>query len=104
MLVSLGEISMQQPVKQIRRRLLKCLSQLPVGGVSLGHGHLVGLVAVDDAGPSSGNAQAEDEAHCDDEQCPPKVNHLPILAGGLLREVLISGLLLSLGALQKSSL
>lgn len=103
MLVSLGEIGMQQPVKQIRRRLLKCLGQLPVGGVSLGHGHL-GVVAVDDAGPSSGNAQAEDEAHCDDEQCPPKVNHLPIPVGGLLRKVLISGLLLSLGALQKSSL
>lgn len=84
MLVSLGKIGMQQPVKQVRRRLLKCLGQLPVGGVSLGHGHLVGLVAVDDAGPSSSNAQAEDEAHCDDEQCPPKVNHLPILAWGLL--------------------
>lgn len=103
MLVSLREIGMQQPVKQVRRRLLKCLSQLPVGGVSLGHGHL-GVVAVDDAGPSSGNAQAKDEAHCDDEQCPPKVNHLPVLGWGLLGKVLISGLLLSLGALQKSSL
>lgn len=90
-------------MKQVRRCLLKCLGQLPVGGVSLGYGHL-GVVAVDDAGPSSGNAQAEDEAHCDDEQCSPKVNHLPILPGGLLRWVLISGLLLSLGALQKSSL
>lgn len=102
MLVSLGEIGMQQPVKQVRRRLLKGLGQLPVGCVSLGHGHL-GVVAVDDAGSSSGNAQAEDEAHCDDEQRPPKVNHL-LVAWGLLCKVLISGLLLSLGALQKSSL
>lgn len=75
MLVSLGEIGMQQSVKQIRRCLLKGLNQLPVGAMSLGHSHL-GVVAVDDARSSSDDAQAEDEAHCDDEQCPPKVNHL----------------------------
>lgn len=103
MLVSLREIGMQQPVKEIGRRLLKCLHQLATGTVKLGHGHLGVVVAVAEARSCSGNAQAEDEAHCDDEQCPPKVNHL-LVVWGQLRKTLISGLLLSLGAPQKSSL
>jgi hypothetical protein len=41
MLVSLREIGMEQPVKEIRRSLLKSFHQLPVGTMSLGgHGHL----------------------------------------------------------------
>lgn len=105
-LVSLREIGMEQPVKQIRRGLLKCLRQLPIGAVSLGQVHLRVLamsLAVHQARPGSGNAQAEDEAHDDDEQRPPKVNHLVALGLGLQRKwriVPVSSLLLSLGALE----
>lgn len=104
MLVSLREIGMEQPVKQIRRGLLKCICQLPIGAVSLGQVHLRVVavsLAVHQARPGSGNAQAEDEAHDDDEQRPPKVNHLVALALALQRKwriVPVSGLLLSLGA------
>lgn len=108
MLVSLREICVKQPVEEIRRGLLKCLRQLPIGAVSLGHGHLgvVGVsLAVYEARPCGGNAQAEDEAHDNDEQRSPKVNHLVALALALglqckWRIVLVSGLLLSFGALQ----
>lgn len=106
MLVSLREIGMQQPVEEIRRGLLKRLGQLPVGAVSLGHGHLgvvVVSLAVDEARPSGGNAQAKDEAHDNDEQRPPKVNHLVALALALQRRwriVPVSSLLLSFGALE----
>lgn len=106
MLVSLREIGMEQPVKHIRRGLLKCLRQFSIGAVSLGQVHLrvvVVSLAVHQARPGSGNTQAKDEAHDNDEQRPPKVNHLVALALFLQRKwriVLESGLLLSLGALE----
>lgn len=77
-LVSLGEIGMQQPVKQVGRRLVEFPNQLAAGPVSLGHGHLGVPVAVDEAGSSRRHAQAEDEADGDDDKCPPKVNHLAL--------------------------
>lgn len=78
MLVPLGEIGMQQPVKQVGRCLVELPDQLAAGSVSLGHGHLGVPVAVDEAWSSRGHAQAEDEADGDDDQCPPKVNHLAL--------------------------
>lgn len=110
MLVSLREIGVKQPVEEIRRGLLKCLCQLPIGTVSLGQGHLgvvVVSLAVHEARPCGGNTQAKYEAHDDDEQRSPKVNHLVALALALAlvlqckwRIVPVSSLLLSFGALQ----